>query len=79
MSSAGRSKAGKDTQTHPDFQVVVARVEALIAGRGIEEALARAHAYAEAGADAIVMHSKKSAPDEIPSTSAGSGGQQRSR
>jgi phosphoenolpyruvate phosphomutase len=60
----GKIKAGKDTQTHPDFQVV-ARVEALIAGRGIEEALARAHAYAEAGADAIVMHSKKSSPDEI--------------
>jgi phosphoenolpyruvate phosphomutase len=60
----GKIKAGKDTQTHPDFQVV-ARIEALIAGRGVDEALKRAHAYAEAGADAIVIHSKKSTADEI--------------
>jgi phosphoenolpyruvate phosphomutase len=60
----GKIKAGKDTQAHPDFQVV-ARIEALIAGRGVDEALRRAHAYADAGADAIVIHSKKSAPDEI--------------
>lgn len=60
----GKIKAGKDTQTHPDF-TVVARVEALIAGRGVDEALTRAHAYVEAGADAIVIHSKKSTADEI--------------
>ena len=60
----GKIKAGKDTQSHPDFQVV-ARVEALIAGRGVDEALRRAHAYADAGADAIVIHSKKSSADEI--------------
>lgn len=60
----GKIKAGKDTQSHPDFQIV-ARVEALIAGRGLDEALKRAHAYADAGADAIVIHSKKSTADEI--------------
>ncbi|SDU33903.1 phosphoenolpyruvate mutase [Stappia sp. ES.058] len=60
----GKIKAGKDTQTDPDFSIV-ARVEALIAGRGVNEALARAHAYVDAGADAIVIHSKKSTADEI--------------
>ncbi|MCA1298152.1 phosphoenolpyruvate mutase [Stappia indica] len=60
----GKIKAGKDTQEHADFSIV-ARVEALIAGRGLEEALKRAHAYADAGADAIVIHSKKSSADEI--------------
>ncbi|WP_210260067.1 phosphoenolpyruvate mutase [Hongsoonwoonella zoysiae] len=60
----GKIKAGKDTQPHDDFSIV-ARIEALIAGRGMDEALRRAEAYAEAGADAIVIHSKKSDPDEI--------------
>lgn len=53
----GKIKAGKDTQIDPDF-VIVARVEAFIAGWGIDEVLKRAHAYAEAGADAILIHSK---------------------
>lgn len=61
---AGKIKAAKDTQKDPDF-CVVARVEALIAGWGMDEALRRAEAYHEAGADAILMHSKKSNPDEI--------------
>ncbi len=61
---AGKIKAGKDSQTDPDFSIV-ARVEALIAGWGMDEALRRAHAYADAGADAILMHSKLSRPDEI--------------
>ncbi len=60
---AGRLKAVKDT-TGPDF-VLVARIEALIAGRGLDEALVRAHAYARAGADAILIHSRKGVPDEI--------------
>ena len=60
----GKIKAGKDTQEHEDFSVV-ARVEALISGRGMEEALKRAAAYADAGADAILIHSKKSDPAEI--------------
>lgn len=61
---AGKIKAAKDTQQDPDF-CVVARVEAFIAGWGLDEALKRAHAYHEAGADAILMHSKISTPDDI--------------
>src|SRR5215211_5511869 len=53
----GKIKAAKDTQLDPDF-CVVARVEALIAGYGLEEALRRAEAYAEAGASAVLIHSK---------------------
>src|ERR1700748_1403110 len=61
---AGKIAAGKDTQNDPDFSIV-ARVEALIAGWGMEEALRRAEAYRLAGADAILIHSKLSKPDEI--------------
>ncbi|XP_033749048.1 phosphoenolpyruvate phosphomutase [Pecten maximus] len=57
-------KACKDTQTDPDF-CIVARVEAFIAGWGLDEALKRAEAYRNAGADAILMHSKKSDPSDI--------------
>lgn len=60
----GKIRAVKDTQTNPDF-CVVARVEALIAGWGIDEAIKRATAYHEAGADAILMHSKQSNADQI--------------
>jgi len=62
----GKIKAGKDSQTDPDFSVV-ARLEAFIAGRGLGEALKRAEAYHEAGADAVLVHSKQSTPDEIMS------------
>jgi phosphoenolpyruvate phosphomutase len=61
---SGKIKAAKDTQEDPDF-CVVARVEALIAGWGLPEALKRADAYHRAGADAILMHSKISTPDQI--------------
>jgi phosphonopyruvate hydrolase len=47
--------------------LVIARTEALIAGLGQEEALARGRAYAEAGADAILVHSKDKTPDEMVS------------
>lgn len=60
----GKIKAGKDSQTNPDFSII-ARVEALIAGIGMPEALKRAEAYYAAGADAILIHSKKSNADEI--------------
>jgi phosphoenolpyruvate phosphomutase len=60
----GKISAGKDTQTDADF-VVVARVEALIAGWGLDETLKRAKAYADAGADAILIHSKRSDASEI--------------
>jgi phosphoenolpyruvate phosphomutase len=61
---AGKIAAGKDTQTDSNF-CIVARVEALIAGWGMDEALRRAEAYRLAGADAILIHSKLSKPDEI--------------
>lgn len=61
---AGKIKAAKDTQCDPDF-CVVARVEAFIAGWGLAEAMKRAEAYYQAGADAILMHSKISTADQI--------------
>jgi phosphoenolpyruvate phosphomutase len=60
----GKIAAGKDTQQDANFSIV-ARVEALIAGWGMDEALRRAEAYRLAGADAILIHSKLSKPDEI--------------
>ena len=61
---AAKIKAAKDTQQDPDF-CVVARVESLIAGWELEEALRRAEAYQLAGADAILMHSKLKTADQI--------------
>jgi phosphoenolpyruvate phosphomutase len=60
----GKIKAGKDSQSDPDFSIV-ARVEALISGWGMDEALRRAEAYHRAGADAILIHSKRAKADEI--------------
>ncbi|SCB49476.1 phosphoenolpyruvate mutase [Rhizobium multihospitium] len=59
----GRLKAVKDTCGHD--LVVVARLESFIGGHGLEDALERAHSYARAGADAILVHSRKSDPSEI--------------
>ena len=56
--------AAKEAKSSEDF-MVIARVEALIAGLGIDEALKRALAYEKAGADAILIHSKMKTPDEI--------------
>jgi len=61
---ANKIRACKDYQTDPDF-VVVARVEALIAGHPLKEALRRAEKYHKAGADAILIHSKKGDCKEI--------------
>jgi phosphoenolpyruvate phosphomutase len=60
----GKIKAGKDAQRDEDF-CIVARVEAFIAGWGLEEALRRGEAYHRAGADAVLIHSKLQRPDEI--------------
>lgn len=60
----GKIKAAKAAQTVPDF-MIIARTEALIAGWGQEEALNRAEAYAEAGADAVLIHSKSKTFDEL--------------
>jgi len=56
--------AGKEAKNDKDF-LIIARIEALISGLGINEALKRADAYEKAGADAILIHSKKTEPDEI--------------
>jgi phosphoenolpyruvate phosphomutase len=61
---SGRIRAAKDTQIDADF-VVVARVEALTTGRGVAEALDRAAAYRNAGADAIFVASRHHTADEI--------------
>jgi phosphoenolpyruvate phosphomutase len=45
--------------------IIIARVEALISGAGMKEAIKRANAYEHAGADAILIHSKQKTPDEI--------------
>lgn len=63
---AGKIRAAKATQKDPDF-VVIARTEALIAGWGMEEALMRGRAYADAGADMVLIHSKSKDPDEVMS------------
>jgi len=61
---ARRLRAGKRAQETDSF-VLVARVEALIAGHGVQAACERADAYAEAGADAILIHSKDKSLREI--------------
>jgi len=60
----GKLAAAKDARKSEEF-LIVARVEALIAGWGMEEALKRAQAYREAGADAILIHSKSKNAEEI--------------
>ena len=61
---ARRLRAAKEAQESEDF-VLIARVEALIAGHGVEAAMERASAYAEAGADAVLIHSKDKTLSEI--------------
>jgi phosphoenolpyruvate phosphomutase len=60
----GKIRAAKDAQRCDDF-VVIARVEAFIAGWGLHEALKRAEAYRLAGADAILIHSARSDAHEV--------------
>lgn len=60
----GKIEAACTARRDPDF-CVIARTEALIAGLGQAEALARAAAYEAAGADAILIHSKQTTPDEV--------------
>ena len=56
--------AAKEAKQNKDF-MIIARVEALISGAGMNEALKRATAYEKAGADAILIHSKKKTPEEV--------------
>jgi len=57
-------RAGKKAQKSKDF-MICARIESLILEQGMEDALTRAKAFVEAGADAIMIHSRKKEPDEI--------------
>lgn len=61
---ADKVRRAKEAQHTDDF-VLVARTEALIAGHGAREALRRAEAYARAGADAVLVHSREVVPDEL--------------
>ena len=56
--------AGKDALRTKEF-MIIARCESLILERGMEDALARCHAYVKAGADGIMIHSRKKDPAEI--------------
>lgn len=62
----GKIEAACRTREDSGF-LVIARDEALIAGLGQDEALKRAAAYEEAGADMILIHSKRKTPDEVES------------
>lgn len=66
---ARKIAAAKSAQRGSEF-VVIARTEALIAGWGKEEALARARAYADAGADAVLIHSKHTDLSELAEVTA---------
>ena len=56
--------AGKKVLRSDDF-MIIARIESLILEQGMDDALNRAFAYVEAGADGIMIHSRKKSPDEI--------------
>ena len=56
--------AAKEAKQDKNF-MIIARIEALISGAGMDEALKRATAYEKAGADAILIHSKKKTPEEV--------------
>lgn len=57
-------RAGKNAQVTDDF-MIIARIESLILNKGLDDAVERAQAYIGAGADGIMIHSRKENPDEI--------------
>ena len=57
-------KAGKNALRTDGF-MIIARIESLILEQGMDDALKRAFAYVEAGADGIMIHSRKKSPDEV--------------
>lgn len=61
---AAKIRAGKRAQKTQDF-MIIARIESLILEKGMEDALARARAYVAAGADGIMIHSRRKEPTEI--------------
>ncbi len=61
---AAKIRAGKKAQRTKEF-MICARIESLILEKGMDDALERAFAFVEAGADAIMIHSRKKEPEEI--------------
>ncbi|MBI2508154.1 phosphoenolpyruvate mutase [Candidatus Woesearchaeota archaeon] len=61
---SNKISAGKRSQVTEEF-MIIARIESLILRKGIDNALERAYAYIQAGADGIMIHSKEKSPDEI--------------
>jgi phosphoenolpyruvate phosphomutase / 2-hydroxyethylphosphonate cytidylyltransferase len=57
-------RIGKKAQVTDDF-MIVARIESLVLGKGVNDALERAKHYIDAGADGIVIHSRSKVPDEV--------------
>ena len=57
-------KEGKKAQITEDF-CIIARIESLILGKGVQDALKRARSYIAAGADGIMIHSKEKSPREV--------------
>jgi phosphoenolpyruvate phosphomutase len=57
-------RMGKKAQVTDDF-MIIARVESLILDKGVDDAMERAQAYLDAGADGIMIHSRRKSPDEI--------------
>jgi len=63
-SFCNKIRVGKEARITDDF-MIIARIESLILGKGLDDALKRANSYIEAGADSIMIHSKKKDPEEI--------------
>lgn len=61
---SNKIREGKKAQTTDDF-MIIARIESLILDKGLDDALERAEAYLEAGADGIMIHSRQKSPEEI--------------
>jgi phosphoenolpyruvate phosphomutase / 2-hydroxyethylphosphonate cytidylyltransferase len=57
-------RCGKEAQVGDDF-MIIARLESMILGKGVDDALERAAAYIEAGADGVMVHSREREPDEV--------------
>lgn len=63
-SFAHKIQLGKKAQATDDF-MIIARIESLILGKGVDAAVERAEAFLEAGADGIMIHSREKSPDEV--------------
>ncbi|MCD6447613.1 MAG: phosphoenolpyruvate mutase, partial [Thermoplasmata archaeon] len=61
---AQKIERGNEVKTNKDF-MIIARIESLISGTGLEDAIKRAEIYIEAGADGILIHSKKDDPKDV--------------